>query len=69
MRTLRQELIDKGFANQRKQQDTASPPRKNEPRFYSDSEILKEKRQREIEELMGINRPKYYRSKGSYRSR
>ena len=68
MRTLRQELIDKGLANQKKHQEIP-PPRKSKPRFYSDSEILKEKRKREIEELMGMNRPKYYRSKGSYRSR
>ena len=68
MRTLRQELIDKDFVN-KGQQQAASSPRKKEPRFYSDSEILKEKRKREIEDLMGTNRPKYYRSKGSYRSR
>ena len=68
MRTLRQELMDKGLANQKKQHDIP-PPRKNEPKFYSNNEVLKEKRKREIEELMGINRPKYYRSKGSYRSR
>lgn len=67
MRTLKQELIDKGFC---KQPSKNNQNKENtQPRFFKSNEINEDRKRREFEDLMGMRRPTYYRSKGSFRTR
>lgn len=69
-RTLQEQLVKKGLASSN--QEKSQPERPQEQKstgFYSQKAVDKERMKRDIEELMGVRRPKYYRSKGSYRSR
>ncbi len=58
-RTTQQQLVEKGLG---KEPDKKKDLKRNEKKSTKLSK-------KEIEELMGINRPRYYRSKGSFRSR
>lgn len=69
-RTLRDELVKKGLAAApQKKASQERPKRRKGTGFYSQKAIDKERLTRDIEELMGMRRPKYHRVKGSYRSR
>lgn len=73
-RTLQDQLIKKGLATKnqvktRKERKKERQKRFEATGFYSEKAIQEERRTKEIEELMGTRRPKYYRSKGSYRAR
>ena len=69
-RTLRDQLVKKGLATSKQEKVSQERPKERKVEgFYSQKAIDKERSTRDIEELMGVRRPKYYRSKGSYRSR
>lgn len=69
-RTLRDELVKKGLAAAPQEKVSQERPKQRKGTgFYSQKSIDKDRLTRDIEELMGVRRPKYYRSKGSYRSR
>ena len=69
-RTLRDELVKKGLAATPQEKSSQKrPEQKKGAGFYSQKAIDKERLTRDIEELMGVRRPKYHRVKGSYRSR
>lgn len=67
MRTLKQELIDKGFYKHTRKNNQVI--KHEQPRIFKRDAISEERKRREIEDLMGVYRPKYYRSKGSFRTR
>lgn len=73
-RTLQEQLVKKGLATADQAKSRRERKKERQQRFeatgfYSQKAIDKERSTRETEELMGVRRPTYYRSKGSYRSR
>lgn len=73
-RTLQEQLVKKGLATTNQMKTRRERKRERQKRheatgFYSEKAVEKERRQREIEELMGIRRNTYKRVGGSFRQR
>ena len=67
-RTLQSQLIEKSLVNKiPKQQQSKQPKEQNDLKQHKHKTTKLSRR--ELEDLMGTNRPKYHKVKGSYRSR